>query len=77
MPIEKTTFESSIAKCCVDAELCAVKKIKLLLKCQNCHVKNGRTDVPVSIIFRVASLFTRYLTAIGIIPESLSSIGKF
>ena len=29
------------------------------------------------IDYRVASLFTRYLTAIGIIPESLSSIGQF
>ncbi len=26
---------------------------------------------------RVASLFTRYLTAIGIIPESLKSISQF
>ena len=26
---------------------------------------------------RIASLFTRYLTAIGIIPESLTSIGQF
>ena len=29
------------------------------------------------IDYRVASLFTRYLTAIGIIPESLKSIGQF
>ena len=28
------------------------------------------------IDYRVASLFTRYLTAIGIIPESLKSIGQ-
>ncbi len=27
--------------------------------------------------YRVASLSTRYLTAIGIIPESLISIGQF
>ena len=30
-----------------------------------------------SIDYRVASLFTRYLNAIGIIPESLNLIGKF
>ena len=29
------------------------------------------------IDYRVASLFTRYLTAIGIIPESLNSLGQF
>ena len=29
------------------------------------------------IDYRVASLFTRYLTAKGIIPEILSSIGQF
>ncbi len=29
------------------------------------------------IEYGVASLFTRYLTAIGIIPESLNSIGQF
>ncbi len=29
------------------------------------------------IDYRVALLFTRYLTAIGIIPESLKSIGQF
>ena len=29
------------------------------------------------IDYRVASLFTRYLTAIGISPESLKSIGQF
>ena len=29
------------------------------------------------IDYKVASLFTRYLTAIGIIPESLRSIGQF
>ena len=30
-----------------------------------------------SIDYRVALLFSRYLTAIGIIPESLNSIGQF
>ena len=29
------------------------------------------------IDFRVALLFTRYLYAIGIIPESLNSVGEF
>ena len=29
------------------------------------------------IDYRVASLFTRYLIATGIIPESLKSIGQF
>ncbi len=33
----------------------------------------GRPDIDN----RVALLFTRYLTAIGIIPESLKSIGQF
>ena len=31
----------------------------------------------LGIDYRVDSLFTRYLTAIGIIPESLKSIGQF
>ncbi len=52
--------------------------------------ENGNPDVDVvcvcvlvwtygrpGIDYRVASLFTRYLTAIGIIPESLKSIGQF
>ncbi len=30
-----------------------------------------------SIYYRVASLFTRYLSAIGKIPESFKSIGQF
>ncbi len=42
-------------------------------KCQHRHVLNGHTDVPVSI--RVDSPITRYLTAKGIISESLTSIG--
>ncbi len=29
------------------------------------------------IDYRVASLLTRYITAIGIIPKSLKSIGRF
>ena len=36
-----------------------------------------RTYGRPGIDYRVASLFTRYLTAIGIIPESLKSKGQF
>ena len=35
------------------------------------------TDGRPGIDYRVASLFTRYLTAIGIISESLNLIGQF
>ena len=37
------------------------------------HLTYGRPGID----YRVASLFTRYPTAIGIIPESLKSIGQF
>ncbi len=44
------TFEP-IAKCCVDAECTLLgEEFRPWLKCKKRHVKNGRTDVPVSII---------------------------
>ncbi len=43
------------------------------LKCQNRHVLDGHTDRRSGIDYRVAWLFIRYLTAKGMIPESLSS----
>ena len=46
-------------------------------KCQNCHVENVHTDVPVLIIELLCFLKVTYLTAKGIIPESLKSIGQF
>ncbi len=36
--------------------------------------KNGHTDVPAMVL---ELLFTRYLYAKGLIPESLSPIGQF
>ena len=42
---------------------------KLILQ----RIINGRPRIN----YRAALLFTRYLTAIGIIPESLKSIGQF
>ncbi len=42
-------------------------RITTFIKTYGCH----------GIDYRVAWLFIRYLTAIGIIPESLNSIGQF
>ena len=59
----------------MQSALYAVKNLGLVKKAKNDMLKwtYGRPG----IVYRVASLFTRYLTAIGIIPKSLKSIGQF
>ena len=46
---------------------------KAIISCKKIVFKHLRSVID----YRVASFFARYLTARGIIPESLNSIGQF
>ena len=44
---------------------------------KNQQVLNGRTDFLVGNDFRIATLHKSYITVVGIIGQSLESIGHF
>ena len=44
---------------------------------KNVKIIMFKMDILTFIDYRIASLFTSYLTAKGIIPEGLNSIGQF